>query len=599
MPQTHVDAVLGLDAYLTNADVIKNIQQDVDHIAKAGGDGDLWFSKPDKPVVGDIYYQTNANGTITMQHWDGAKWVADISTADLHAVSSAVAEQQKSIASAEANISNAMAAASSAVAAAGFDSNVASEASEAANDAKAAAATAATNASSALANAQTALTTAATVQTEVDDIAGTIKTLATTETVDQLAGTVATTQSLAQFAADGLKLKADTTTVDQINGTVNDLKGELDVQADKIAATVTASVQNMTSDMATQTWTQGKLDLTANGLTSKISSVQNGLNEKYTSLQQTLSGVQATANNAVTQAQLTLLSDQFTSKIGPIDLTAGTVSSQITQLKNDINLRVKTGDLVSQINVSSEGILIDGRKVHITGDTTIDTGVIKTAMIADASILDAKIVSLDGSKIVAHSITADKLDVNAIAVGLNTYGTGWQITPAMIAFLPSTSSNKASLTLTGDGIILGDTVTGETLGEITGSPYNLKTDSWFNGFNTILKYNGADYWAVLSEESNGTVRPQLMYSRNRIAELGVFQGWTFDDKTHFATIGAQDPDDKAQMHVVRTKIAGHWSTGFMANDERSGIAFGDGGSLYLERDNKWIDFYNIVNKIGL
>ncbi|MDA5389059.1 hypothetical protein [Loigolactobacillus backii] len=36
MPQTHVDAVLGLDAYLTNADVIKNIQQDVDHIAKAG-----------------------------------------------------------------------------------------------------------------------------------------------------------------------------------------------------------------------------------------------------------------------------------------------------------------------------------------------------------------------------------------------------------------------------------------------------------------------------------------------------------------------------------------------------------------------------------
>lgn len=814
----------------TNEELKKQVALSLE---SANGKSRVWFSRSSTAQDGDIAFIKNADGATEIWKFVEGAWKLDTGLAtfeDVKKAASAAADagsqavtagQQASAAAKAAGdfAASAQSAANSAVDQANLAVSQASFANDAADQAKTAAANALGQASTAIANASTAIDTATDAQTktnslvtEVDDIAGTIETLATTETVDQLAGTVATTQSLAQFAADGLKLKADTTTVNQINGTVNDLKGELDVQADKIAATVTASdVTGMLGNYATQNWTQSQIKQSADSINLSVNNVENKI-DNLSELQVTVDGIQGTVQNKADKSQITQLADQITSVVGTVDglnnanrnylinsdfrdgtshwglptieglhvgrgsyykighqmgihmngtsterfkgisqyvvipgkkgntvsvsflaardgaqpgilhvgihwrdkkdtildqtwqdiatnnfidglasvksmtfkapvdfdkvfimfyvtpnkriniwltkfkleigsqtswtpaIEDGVTESQITQLQNDINLRVKTGDLVSQINVSSEGILIDGRKVHITGDTTIDTGVIKTAMIADAainnakiadlavgsaqiadgaistakignaaitsakiadaSILDAKIVSLDGSKIVAHSITADKLDVNAIAVGLNTYGAGWQITPASIGFLPSASSTKASLTLTGQGIILGDTTNGETLGEITGSPYDLKTHTWFNGFNTILKYKGADYWAVLSEESDGTTRPRLMYSRDRIADLGVFQGLTFDDNTHFATIGPMDPSAHAQMRVIRGKVADRWATGFINAPDgvarhRGGWLITDDGALYFGRANKWYNLFDIVNKIGI
>ena len=45
--------------------------------------------------------------------------------------------------------------------------------------------------------------------------------------------------------------------------------------------------------------------------------------------------------------------------------------SAISQLSNDINLRVKKGDVINQINISENGVLIDGSKIHITGDLSL------------------------------------------------------------------------------------------------------------------------------------------------------------------------------------------------------------------------------------
>lgn len=97
-------------------------------------------------------------------------------------------------------------------------------------------------------------------------------------------------------------------------------------------------------------------------------------------------------------------------------------SSQFTQLQNDINLRVKTGDLINQINISPEGILIDGQKVHITGQTTIDNAVIKDAMIADikadkitAGTLNAanvNVINLNATNITTGTIKGANLAIN-------------------------------------------------------------------------------------------------------------------------------------------------------------------------------------------
>ncbi|WP_331640894.1 gp58-like family protein [Cerasibacillus sp.] len=75
--------------------------------------------------------------------------------------------------------------------------------------------------------------------------------------------------------------------------------------------------------------------------------------------------------------------------------------SQITQLSNAINLRVQKGDVINQINISDESILIAGRRIHITGQTTIDNATIKSA----------HILSLDAGKITTGTLDAGKISV--------------------------------------------------------------------------------------------------------------------------------------------------------------------------------------------
>lgn len=82
-----------------------------------------------------------------------------------------------------------------------------------------------------------------------------------------------------------------------------------------------------------------------------------------------------------------------------------------------------TSNILSQINLSTEGVLIQGKKVQITGETYIQNGVIKTAHIADlsvsgakianASISSAKIISLDASKITAGTINTSLINIIA------------------------------------------------------------------------------------------------------------------------------------------------------------------------------------------
>lgn len=96
--------------------------------------------------------------------------------------------------------------------------------------------------------------------------------------------------------------------------------------------------------------------------------------------------------------------------------------SQITQTRNMINLRVEKDKIVNQINISPEGILIDGQRVHITGQTTIDNAVIKDAMIADikadkitAGTLNAanvNVINLNANNITTGTIKGDNLSMN-------------------------------------------------------------------------------------------------------------------------------------------------------------------------------------------
>lgn len=137
-------------------------------------------------------------------------------------------------------------------------------------------------------------------------------------------------------------------------------------------------------------------------------------------------------------------------------------SSQITQLSDNINLKVDKNGVIAQINVSSEGILIDGKYVRITGTTTIDNGVIKTAAIADLAVTTAKIANL--------------------AVGTAQIGAA-AITEAKIGNLAVTTAKIADLAVTNAkiGSLSADKITAGTLDAGKISVINLNASNITSG----------------------------------------------------------------------------------------------------------------------
>src|SRR5699024_2856405 len=80
------------------------------------------------------------------------------------------------------------------------------------------------------------------------------------------------------------------------------------------------------------------------------------------------------------------------------------LSSTITQLADNINLKVSKGNLLSQINVQAGGVLITSgtNKLNVTPTTTyIQNGTIESAMIK----------SLDAGKIKTGTLDAGKVKV--------------------------------------------------------------------------------------------------------------------------------------------------------------------------------------------
>ncbi|MCR1289213.1 phage tail spike protein [Shouchella clausii] len=72
--------------------------------------------------------------------------------------------------------------------------------------------------------------------------------------------------------------------------------------------------------------------------------------------------------------------------------------SKLSVQADQINARVEKNGVIAAINLSSEGVRIDGAKTRITGQTLIDNGVIKTAHIGEAAVGTAAIANASISK---------------------------------------------------------------------------------------------------------------------------------------------------------------------------------------------------------
>ena len=121
-------------------------------------------------------------------------------------------------------------------------------------------------------------------------------------------------------------------------------------------------------------------------------------NSGYSAITQIYNGLQLKVNqgdltSAINQTQGSISS--IVAKLSGDPQRSG--YSAITQIYNGLQLKVNQGDVVSAINVAPWGVRIDGRLLHITGNTQFDGNIIANHMLQ------------------ANAVTADKLAVGSLS----------------------------------------------------------------------------------------------------------------------------------------------------------------------------------------
>ncbi|MFT9003787.1 MAG: hypothetical protein ABF991_03665 [Liquorilactobacillus hordei] len=91
-------------------------------------------------------------------------------------------------------------------------------------------------------------------------------------------------------------------------------------------------------------------------------------------------------------------------KVEQLKTDLAVANLRISKLINAIELKVDKADIINQINISPEGVLIDGKKIHVTEKTVID----------NEAIADSAIKSVGANKITSGTI--DGTQVNIINV---------------------------------------------------------------------------------------------------------------------------------------------------------------------------------------
>ena len=97
--------------------------------------------------------------------------------------------------------------------------------------------------------------------------------------------------------------------------------------------------------------------------------------------------------------------------------STGAEESEITQLRNDINLRVKSGDLLSQINIAAGHTLIQSNKIYFDADSFVMSPNSK------AFIPSAYITNINADKITTGTLDAAKFNVKNLSADSITSGT--------------------------------------------------------------------------------------------------------------------------------------------------------------------------------
>jgi hypothetical protein len=239
----------------------------------------------------------------------------------------------------------------------------------------------------------------------------------------------------------------------EVNGIVNNLNLDPGSSVYKSISDLNKSETELSSTFATMKASQDKVNTSvdtqisqikqdATSLSSTVQSnktaqdkVNTSVDTQISQIKQDTATIQTTvidnkkaqdAKNTSFVSQITQNANSISSVVTDLSATQKDLAdtktkvdsnyTAIVQSQNDIAMRVKTGELIQQINLSKEGVAINGSKVHITGDTIFDNGVIVSSYLGDKQVIGTKIAdgAISTAKLSANSVTSNELASNSV-----------------------------------------------------------------------------------------------------------------------------------------------------------------------------------------
>jgi hypothetical protein len=185
--------------------------------------------------------------------------------------------------------------------------------------------------------------------------------------------------------------------------------------------------------------------------------------------------------------------------------------SQIQQLSDNINLRVVKNDVINQINLSTEGILIDGKRTHITGQTVIDNAVIKSAMIDSISADKITAGTLNAAKVSVINLNADNISSGTLS---GDYISGGTITG--VSFHQSSSGMDTWIDNNGIHNYSGSYSTWIKNGQITTNYLTVSSSNSTDSAVLSFDSNGLDVYTPFISLGNGTTSALINGKDSRV-----------------------------------------------------------------------------------
>ena len=221
---------------------------------------------------------------------------------------------------------------------------------------------------------------------------------------------------------------------------------------------------------------------------------------------------------------------------------ADTVSSKISQMSDDINLRVQKGDLLSQINIQAGSTLIQSKKLFLDASSVVFSG---NAFIPSAAITDLSADKITAGTLNAGNVNIINLDVNKLVGNTtefvrsgwtNAYGSHVQIDGGGMSITYGDWLTKFEP----DGMLFRDG--NEDIGGFTRIGMQ-NAPSWYGGlaFNAggdaeFLSIGAKDY----HNDSQNPIPAKLVWMRQGINTYGYNPGWNFCDDVWAGKIGMSE-----------------------------------------------------------